>query len=71
MKQLKLKQWAKRRISQIVIIYFRNFKLLGTLLGNLLTSKWAISRSQGQGTIRAGEETNRAGEGTFRASQHF
>ena len=41
--------------------------LLGTLgaslLGNLLTVKGAIETSQGQGTIRAGEETFRAGGG--------
>ena len=39
--------------------------LLGTLgaslLGNLLTGKWAIATSQGRGTIRVGEETIRAG----------
>ena len=49
--------------------------LLGTLgaslLGNLLTVKGAIETSQGQGTIRAGEETFGAGGGTVRAGQNF
>ena len=40
--------------------------LLGTLgaslLGNLLTDKAMIGKSQGRGTIGAGEETARAGQ---------
>ena len=42
-----------------------------SLLENLLTVKGAIEASQGQGTIRAGEETFRAGGGTVKASQNF
>ena len=34
---------------------------LGTL-GNIITVKWAIEMSQGQGTIRAGEGTVRVGQ---------
>ena len=36
-----------------------------SLLGNQLTGKGAITRSQGRGTITAGKE------GTFRAGQNF
>ena len=41
------------------------------LLGNLLTSQGAIARSQGPGTIRAGEVKFTAGEDTVRVGQDF
>ena len=44
-------------------------KLAASLLGDLLSGKWAIATSQGQVVNKKGEGIHRAGEGIIRAGE--